>query len=641
MSSRRAGPATWRARAALVADVLIVLFLLAGSVSLITGGIRFDLLGLRLSLRTPSRPFLVAAALIVLRHLLWSYRPALARFVASARAPLPLEEEALEAPRGASWRARLATIGFVTFFYALLTIVATWPQAADLYSVSDLGDPLFSIWRLSWVHHQLFRDPLNLFNANIFYPRGLTLTYSDSMLVPSLMNMPLLWLGLHRVVAYNILFLSGFVLSGVTMFVLVRALTGCFGSALVAGAIFAVYPYRVEHFSHLELQMTMWMPLALFFLHRTIAGGRWRDGVLTGLAFALQMLSSLYYGVFLTAYMVVMGGVLWIARRFTLRPIAPLAAGGAVAAVLIAPVVVAYVANKPIMGERELGTIEFYSAEGPDYLNAHHRSRIYSSWSNHPQPERQLFPRFTPVVLTAVALAPPLSVARIGYTLALILSLDGSLGLHGRAFPWLHEHVSPFRGLRVPARFSILAGMTLAILAGFGMNRLVRRLARRQSAQIALVAAAIGAVAFEALPDIRLAPVWREPPAVYAPLEGVPRAVLAEFPMPATPLDSYAEFNYLYFSTFHWHSLVNGNSGFFPPSYQEMLKRETDFPSEQALAYLRSVGVQYITVHGAFYSRPRYAHVVAALDARSDLELITAVPWERSESRLYRLKPQT
>ena len=47
-------------------------------------------------------------------------------------------------------------------------------------------------------------------------------------------------LGLHRVVAYNIVFLSGFVLSGVTMFVLVRALTGCFGSALVAGAIFAV-----------------------------------------------------------------------------------------------------------------------------------------------------------------------------------------------------------------------------------------------------------------------------------------------------------------------------------------------------------------------------------------------------------------
>jgi hypothetical protein len=31
---------------------------------------------------------------------------------------------------------------------------------------------------------------------------------------------------------------------------------------------------------------------------------------------------------------------------------------------------------------------------------------------------------------------------------------------------------------------------------------------------------------------------------------------------------------------------------------------------------------------------------VTLLDARPDLELITAVPWERSESRLYRLKPR-
>ena len=124
---------------------------------------------------------------------------------------------------------------------------------------------------------------------------------------------------------YNLLLLSGFVLSGVTMFLLARALTGRTGAAMVGGAIFALYPYRLEHYSHLELQMTMWMPLALLWLHRTLARGRWRDGLATGLAFALQTLSSLYYGCFLAVFIAVVGGVVWLGRG---RPRAPIAAAG-------------------------------------------------------------------------------------------------------------------------------------------------------------------------------------------------------------------------------------------------------------------------------------------------------------------------
>ena len=41
---------------------------------------------------------------------------------------------------------------------------------------------------------------------------------------------------------------------------------------------------------------------------------------------------------------------------------------------------------------------------------------------------------------------------------------------------------SPFKGLRVPARFSLLAGMTLAILAGYGAARLLERWPRQRVA---------------------------------------------------------------------------------------------------------------------------------------------------------------
>ena len=83
---------------------------------------------------------------------------------------------------------------------------------------------------------------------------------------------------------------------------------------------------------------------------------------------------------------------------------------------------------------------------------------------------------------------------------------------------------------------------------------------------------------------------------------------------------------------------MNGNSGFTPPSYGELLKREKDFPSDASVAYLRQRGVDYIAWHGAFTNPVRSRRTAELLDARGDLEIVAAARWEGSESRLYRLK---
>jgi hypothetical protein len=83
---------------------------------------------------------------------------------------------------------------------------------------------------------------------------------------------------------------------------------------------------------------------------------------------------------------------------------------------------------------------------------------------------------------------------------------------------------------------------------------------------------------------------------------------------------------------------VNGNSGYFPKSYEELTKHEADFPSDAAVEYLRARGVDYVAVHGAFFDREKFQRIVAALDSRTDMILVTAAPWENSESRLYRLR---
>jgi hypothetical protein len=639
-------PPAW----ALAADLIAVVLIVAAVFALQTTDLSFRLFGVRVSMRSAWRPFLWAAVVLAVRNwfvrrppsfswLLFPFRASTWRRLASDAAnPIGTDERAMlaDSKEAAPLSRSLRQLTVLLLAFSTIVLPLMWPQIRQMRSVSDLGDPLFSIWRLAWVNHQLLRDPLALFDANQFHPERLTLTYSDAMIVPSLMGAPLFWLGVHPVAIYNLLLLSTFVLSGAAMFLLVRALTGRSDAALVAGTLFALYPYRFEHYSHLELLMTMWMPLAVWGLHRTLAGGRLRDGLWTGLAFALQTLSSLYYGCFLAVYMTVLGGALWLGRGRPRYPFKALAAGAMLSAVLIAPVAVNYIASRPMMGTREEGTIRFYSAVGADYLQPTFRSRLYRAWEAGGRPERQLFPRLMPVALTAVALWPPLSIARIAYALALVVAVDGSFGLNGPTFTFLHAVLPPFQGLRVPARFSVFAGMSLAVLAGYGAVRLLERWPRKRT----LVAAGMLALAIaEAVPALGLQRVWDAPPPIYASIAGrEPPVVLAEFPMPRDVFRSDFDTRYLYFSSFHWQNLVNGNSGFFPPSYFELLARMGDFPSEASIAYLRSRGVEYLTMHGRFTNPTRYGYTVGWLDARPDLELVAKAPWEGSESRLYRFR---
>src|SRR4029079_9062529 len=92
-----------------------------------------------------------------------------------------------------------------------VTLTVLHQQAGDLFAVPDRGDPIFSMWRMAWVQHQLGHDPRHLFHAKIFYTLPATLTYSDAMILPALAAAPLAWAGVHPVVAYNEVLLAAFI----------------------------------------------------------------------------------------------------------------------------------------------------------------------------------------------------------------------------------------------------------------------------------------------------------------------------------------------------------------------------------------------------------------------------------------------
>src|SRR5262249_53833679 len=137
------------------------------------------------------------------------------------------------------------------------------------------------------------------------YPATRTLAYSDATLLEGFLAAPLIWMHFSPVLVYNVLFLAGLVGSATAMFGLARHVTGATGSALVAASVFTLAPYRIEHAMHLELQWAMFVPFTFWALHRAIDDRSWRFGVLAGVGLWLQLLSCVYYGVFLAILLIV------------------------------------------------------------------------------------------------------------------------------------------------------------------------------------------------------------------------------------------------------------------------------------------------------------------------------------------------
>jgi len=625
------------------ADVAALALLLLTLIVWASDGFVIRTAGLRFSFRSEWRLALWAIGIIVARHLAYR-RPPLHRRVrdgfaeaARSQSQLPRDEVSVAPPT--SWPRTLAIgIGVVALFWAL-TFAMTWPQGRLLNrGISpDIGDPLLSTWRLAWVAHQLPRDPLHLFDANIFYPARNTLAFSDAMLVPALTAAPLLWLGVHQLLVYNLMLLSGFALSGAAMFLLVRSLTQHTGAALIAGFVFAFLPYRYMHYAHLELQMAQWMPMTLWALHRTVSAGRMRDGILTGLFLAFQTLSSFYYGIFFATFLIPVGLALLVsADRSRWWPaIKALAAGAVVAAVLVVPITRPYFAARQSVGERPISEVEFYSAVPQDYLVAHPRNLLIGPLTTGlGSQERELFEGVVTPIIAIAALWPPVSAVRMGYGVGLALAFELSLGTNGMLYPWMREHVLPFRGLRVPARMAIVVGLALAVLVGFAVARIARG-GNSRAARIAAVVVIAMAIVVEYRSRLPLRIVWLRPAPIYDTLPLRPDAVLLELPLIAP--DVALEPIYMYFSTFHWHPIANGYSGFSPPAYGQLLHRMEHFPDDDSLAAIHERGVEYVIVHGAFFKPDAYRELIAAMDQRPDLQYESHTRWEASETRMYRV----
>ncbi len=214
------------------------------------------------------------------------------------------------------------------------------------------------------------------------------------------------------------------------------------------------------------------------------------------------------------------------------------------------------------------------------------------------------------------------------------MAFEVSRGFHSAIYPYLYEWLPFIRGLRVPARASILVGLSLAVLAGFGVRRLLASRGRWTSS-IAL-AAIVVAIGIDLRPILRLEPVWLEPPPIYGALSGNPSAVLVEFPLGGNPRGFTANVPFMYFSLWHWTNLINGYSGHYPPGQVDFEVAMQPFPDAATIEMLRARGATHVSVNCALYGGGCDA-LLEKLDASPDFRPVSTGRWQSRVVKLFEL----
>jgi len=208
------------------------------------------------------------------------------------------------------------------------------------------------------------------------------------------------------------------------------------------------------------------------------------------------------------------------------------------------------------------------------------------------------------------------------FTLTTVFAIAMSFGPDVRAkgrpvaatnvYTLFFKYVPGFDGLRVPARYAMIATLALAVLASLGIAAIDHRRRRRTAlvagALILVEAFAVPIPIDQNSPDYSravLAPlptlaVGADVPAVYAFIAQLPQsATILEMPLGEPAFD----IRYMFYSTRHWRRLVNGYSGGAPASYEFLTEALNDIPTRPDAAWqaVARSGASHLIVHEGFF----------------------------------------
>jgi len=159
-------------------------------------------------------------------------------------------------------------------FFIILAYLFTFPLIVNfistIYDFSQYrGDPLSTIWWMWWYSHAWHSGAGAGFVPLLNYPFGVNWSARP---IAYLLDYPAAGLNFlinNEILTYNLIILTGLVLTAFFMFLLARYLTKSNIASVLAGVIFAFCPNQLMHSAqHMGFSVLFWAPLFILCLFR-------------------------------------------------------------------------------------------------------------------------------------------------------------------------------------------------------------------------------------------------------------------------------------------------------------------------------------------------------------------------------------
>lgn len=566
-------------------------------------------------------------------------------------------------------------------FFTVLTIAFTYPQARCIKQcVYSTGDQLYYAWMLDRNLDSFLHKPLNqFFNGSIFYPYKNTIAYGDHLIGETIIASPMLLVYDNPIFAQNVLILLSFIFTAFGTYLLAFLYTKNRIASIFAGIIFTFSNVRFNQYDHLNLISTQWLPFLFLFLHRWLEDKKKIHLAAFGLVYFFASLFTFYYYVF-SSFAIVLYVVcykLFFLKKpiQTMRSLIPLLFTIIVVNILLIPTLIPYFQFKnefPDVQRTLYDNVQFSATPLSFIYNA--KTTITARISGNDQMSESnsgLSLGYIPLILAAIAIFKRnkfskdirlvIFFAATSFSLYFLLSFGPFLkftqfqdtGSVPLPYFVLYYIFPPFKILRVPARFIILADLFLSILAAIGFSVLFYNITNRfTNSKLSLKKGAV----LVGLGFLIILESWSIPmdlvyvelkqdfPPVYYWLKDKPEdIVILELPIPKVSdplllkmtktrhafLKNLTQEDYdtieayrNYFSILHRKRLVNGYNAFSPPIYNETVTAIESFPSEKSIEYIKNLDINYIIVHRIQFPEDDQEKIMTLLLNNKKLQLI-------------------
>jgi len=518
--------------------------------------------------------------------------------------------------------------------YALLAIYLFYPMLAHPLSRvitypngETTGDQWFVLWNLWWIKYSLLNLKTNPFITHyIFYPNVSSLVMSELCPLLGLASVPfqLLLPGARGLtLSYNFLFILNFLLSAISMFILVKALTHSSTSAFICGLIFVLLPVRLLHSIHLQNLTLEFIPLYVLFFYKTLISAQWRNVFAAALCVLLVVWTCLQY----VPFLVLLSGfflICWMIFNFQdigdKQRILRLSALVVLCFLALLPNLLMYMKTPPV----EAPPFEDTLYLAPDLMGFIIPPEFYGASSLlRKLPTFQLLYRLpitahftylgiTLIIFACIGIVKAPKKQVLPWMLSAVFFLVLSLGpyliyngeLHkGIPLPYLflYNHLPLFHLSRAPYRFVIVAELFLLVVAGFGVKALLEK-GKKDSRKIFVFSCLIVLV----LLDYKTRPyatLETTVPPIYERIAREP----GNFAVFDEPFGLYADrCRYMFYQTTHhrpiWHGMTSRTCFIKRVAIRDQLlqNKNTILPTDrQALHILSSFGTLYLIQHGS------------------------------------------